>query len=241
MLRVTHAEANYWLLRALRTALKHWSYRPGNPLSGLRHMDTSRCNMGAMPSVAWATLMKPAWVPSREAEGQIEAEQPPAPSPLAPPHRAPEGAGHADRPPPPNKTDPPAASQAAPGSRGWPTAPAEHAAGGDARRHAAGRGGRPGPGPSSQPPAAAEGPGQGTGGGRRDTTAQPQPAPSPYSPPPSSPRDAEGGPRGRRPFTPPRHARGGSPPPKRAAAPGGGAPLGPHARRPHTATRPLPR
>ena len=30
-IRVTHAEANVWLHRALRTALSHWCYRPRHP------------------------------------------------------------------------------------------------------------------------------------------------------------------------------------------------------------------
>ena len=60
---------------------------------------------------------------------------------------------------------------AAPGVRERQTAPNEHAAEGDARRHTAGSGGGPGPGPSSHPPTAAGGPGQETGGGRPETTA----------------------------------------------------------------------
>ena len=51
-----------------------------------------------------------------------------------------------------NKSNPPVAGQTAPGGRGCQTAPAEHAAGRDARRHAAGHEGGPGPGATGHPP-----------------------------------------------------------------------------------------
>ena len=73
--------------------------------------------------------------------------------------------------------------------------------------------------------------------------ATPPPPLSPLSPPPSL-RDAGGRPRERRPFTLPAGPREPPPPPsppQEGRGTRGGAPLGPYATRPHTATLPLPR
>ena len=89
----------------------------------------------------------------------------------------------------------------------------------------AGEEGGSGPGTTGHPP----------GGGRWGTTARP-PLPSPATPP-SGPRDAGNGPRGRRASTPPK-AGGTSPlPPKEPRRPEGGTLLSPYATRPHAPPR----
>ena len=131
------------------------------------------------------------------AERRTKAERPPHP-PAEPPMR---GSTPTTR--LPCQTDPPAASQTAPSARGCQTAPAGHAAGRDARRHASCHEVGPGPGATGHPP-----------GGQRRVAGNHGANPPPLSPhsPPGSPRDAGDGPRGCRPSTPLK-ARGSPPPP----------------------------
>ena len=167
----------------------------------------------------------------RGAEGRTEAEQPLTPRPPGPPNRAPAGGRDINCFPHLQQTDPPAARRAAPGAWGCEKNLAEQAAGGDAWRHADGRGGGGLARNYKSPLADAGGPGQGTGEGRGGTTARPPPL-SP-APPLLSPRDAEGGPRVRRPFT--RPAGPGGSPAREGRDTLGGARLGPYATLPHTA------
>ena len=136
-----------------------------------------------------------------EAEGQTEAERPPAPRPAGPPGQAREGGRRTDR-HPSDQPDPPAASQTAPGARGYQTPPTEHAAGWDARRNAAGHWGGQEPGATGQPPAAAQGPGRGTGGGWRGNTARQPPPTLPPTPPPPAHGILEAGQGGADPLPP---------------------------------------
>ena len=164
---------------------------------------------------------------------------PPPPAPRAPPTAPPKRGWHTDRPPPPHQTNPPAANHAAFGARGCQTAPAKHAAKGDAQRHVAGRRGGLGwhlQTTHPQPPGnRARGPEGGGGEPRRD---RPPPLPPP---PPLAHGMLEAFQAGAGPI-PPLPGQGRSPSsPQEGRGTRGGAPLGPYATRPHTATRPLPR
>ena len=166
---------------------------------------------------------RPGLVPARA--GRRDGPQQsnlPAPRPARPPGGAPKG-GAAHRPPsPPRQTDPPAAGQTAPGARSCHTAPAEHAAGKNARRHAAGHEGGPGPGAIDHlPEEGGEEPG-------RD------------SPPPLPPHLLLRPAGCRRPSAP-RKVRGKSLLPQNGLRrPGVGAPQSQYATRPHAPTRLLP-
>ena len=95
---------------------------------------------------------RPALVPARGGRrDEPQQSDLPAPAPRGP-RTEPPRRGRAPTTPPPSpwQTDPPAAGQTAPGARACHTAPAEHAAGRDARRQAAGHDGATPP-PRSPP------------------------------------------------------------------------------------------
>ena len=199
--------------------------RPAAP-SRRPHAGAGGCSMGATPSKDRATLMRPALVPARGRQrGRPRQSNSKVPAPQGPPTATPQEGGTRTAPSPPPQTDPPAASQAELVARGCQTAPAEHAAGGDARHRVAGlwRGawaGTFGPAPRSC---------RGTGPRDRRGAARPHgatPPPLSPSPPPSARGILKASQGGASPLPPPL-GQGGSPPPKRAAAPRGGSAVRP--------------
>ena len=183
---------------------------------GRRQADVSQCSVGGGEMTRRPALV-PAWRGRRDRPRQSD---PLAPHPTRFPGRAPDEGRCTDQtPPPPRQTDPPVASQTAPRAQDCQTAPAEHAARRDARRH-----GGLGPGATGQAPR----------GGWRGTTA-PAPPPSPPTHPPPARGMPETGHGGASPLPPPKARGSPPPPPERAAAPGGGRPLSYYATRPQAA------